>query len=343
MIDGEPTVSAIIPAYNAEKTIEKCINSVLNQTYQACEIVIVDDGSVDGTYKILRDYEQKHSIVKAYTQHNAGVSAARNAGIRYATGDFVVFVDADDEISPNMLEMLIKYQKEYDVDLVKSGLVQIYADGTQNVFTSNEKHLYNSKEEIRANFFELFSDGLNSPVGKLYKTRILQKEKIFFDEKLELSEDLIFNLSYLEKIDRVLCVPDACYQYYIYNSVATTKYREHLFEKRERAIILFEEFLKRNSLDCGMIANLYIKLVFAAAIQEIDHGTSKKDRLECIKENMMRQTVQNAIVTCVPKSVMEQVLYRLLRWQSAKVIDISARWMARAKKGGLRHMKRTSV
>lgn len=334
-------VSVIIPAFNVESTIEKCVVSVLNQTYKNIELIVVDDGSKDRTVSIISRIKDKK--LKVIKQDNRGSGAARNTGLRAASGSFVMFVDADDAILPNMVETLVRYQQEYQVDLIKSGLKGISANGLETVITCKRKFFYSSKNEIHTHFFEIFSNGLNSPVGKLYRLSILKKNEILFDEELALTEDLHFNLRYLEVINSALFIPEVFYQYYLYNSTATTKYRENLFVQRKKAIILLEHYLIRNSLDKSMIPYLYIKLVFASAIQEIEHKTPGRERIRDITQNLRRQEVKDALTECHPSGILEKVLYKIIKLQNSMLIDLSARVMLAIKKCSFLQIKRISV
>ena len=107
-MNKESTVSVIIPAYNAESYIERGINSVLNQTYKNVELIIVDDGSIDNTFNLIKDKYNTHKNIKLFKQKNSGVSAARNKGLELAEGDYCVFLDADDFLEINAIEMLLK-------------------------------------------------------------------------------------------------------------------------------------------------------------------------------------------------------------------------------------------
>lgn len=108
-------VSVLIPAYNAEKTICRCLESVLAQTVDDFEVIIVNDGSKDSTWKMMQEYEQKDSRIRAINQSNAGVAAARNTLLRAASGEFLMYIDSDDWIEPEMLERMLSLSKESDI------------------------------------------------------------------------------------------------------------------------------------------------------------------------------------------------------------------------------------
>ncbi len=123
-----PTVSVIIPVYNAEKYLSRCLDSVLSQTMDDFEVLCVDDGSTDASRVILEKYASRDKRVSVLSQANMGVSAARNAGLEHSCGKYVCFLDADDYIHSQMLEMLLKVAEDYNVDIVDSFIEKVYAD-----------------------------------------------------------------------------------------------------------------------------------------------------------------------------------------------------------------------
>ena len=122
-------ISVVVPAYNIEKYIERCIKSILSQTYSNLEIIIVDDGSTDNTASIIDQYALKDTRIIPIHKKNGGVSSARTEGINRASGDWIGFVDGDDVIEENMYEVLINNAKKYDADISHCGYQMIFPDG----------------------------------------------------------------------------------------------------------------------------------------------------------------------------------------------------------------------
>lgn len=176
-------ISVIVPVYNTEKYVGKCIESILNQSYQNFELIIVDDGSKDKSLSVCIEYSEDPRI-KIISQKNQGVSMARNTGLDNANGDYVVFVDSDDEILPDMLSQMIKVSKKYNADLIMCGVIthnglcgrkKIHYE-TNKVFKDNallEEYLINRKnitptiwaKMFRAKLFE----NVRFPVGLIYE------------------------------------------------------------------------------------------------------------------------------------------------------------------------------
>ena len=128
-----PVVSVIVPVYNLEKYIQKCIVSLTNQTYRDTEIIVIDDGSSDKSPEILSELQNKHPKIKVITQENKGVCAARNRGIAESTGDYILFVDGDDYLDPDYIDRLVDTTLKNDSDLVISGYTEEGSDKSQEV------------------------------------------------------------------------------------------------------------------------------------------------------------------------------------------------------------------
>ncbi len=321
-------VTVIVPAYNAEKTIQNCINSIQKQSYKDIEIVVIDDGSTDRTKEIVQRLLRKDGRIKIISQYNQGASAARNKGIEKASGEYVTFVDADDEIEPQLIKVLITYLKKYNADYVKTSVIRINKNGQKARFDEKQKIICTSVQEWNEHFFDLMNHGLNSPVGKLYKKSILTKSNVRFNLELVLSEDLIFNLDYLEHVNRLVFLPEAYYKYYIGNSELTVKYRSNLFDCRKKAIELYSDFLKRNQINRDIVPFLYIKLMFSEAIGEVTHGTTKKDRLKKIRKNLKKEEIIKSVNECKATGIMQKILFGMAKTQNAKVIDAGSRIFA---------------
>lgn len=248
-------VSIIIPAYNAEKYIEKCLESIKNQLSEEDEILIIDDGSIDRTAEICKKY--LNSQVRYIYQHNSGVSAARNKGISCSKGDWILFADADDFLFPKSLS---KAKKEIDseTELIVLGNTSS-ADGVMNRQSFYFEETNNNS--IKLLLSESANKGLIPPNirqehfnmwacwGRLYRKDILNKWKISFDSELFLGEDLLFNVAYLLKVHTVKFVDDIVYYYRPNDSSVTAKFQVNRVVNTLRLI----EKLKNTLTDSQLI------------------------------------------------------------------------------------------
>lgn len=181
-------ISVIIPAYNADRTIRRCIQSVLDQTYTEWEMIIVDDGSKDDTLDICQSYDD--SRIRVLHKENGGVSSARNHGLKFAQGDYIAFIDSDDFIEADYLEHL---SQGLDYDIVISGFCY------ENTPESSSFHLkLANREAVGRELSKLINaDQLCYPWGRLFKRSIIETYHIRFDEAMRFAEDNVFNWEYL--------------------------------------------------------------------------------------------------------------------------------------------------
>lgn len=204
-----PLISVIVPIYNAENSLEKCLNSILNQTYYNLQIILVDDGSKDASLEICEKYRKKDSRVIVVHQDNGGASSARNTGISYSNGEFVSFIDSDDWIESETYEYLIDVAKKYDADVVIQPLKfeihgrNISYNDTQNVV------LYNDNEAIKEMLKgQNFTGNVHSKLFKRSKIKLNE-----FDTKVYIYEDILAMHNILLRCNRVVFVDKHMYHY----------------------------------------------------------------------------------------------------------------------------------
>lgn len=207
-----PEISVIIPVFNAEKYLHRCINSILAQTYTDFELLLIDDGSADGSGDICDKYAANKKI-RAFHQKNGGVSAARNLGLFYAKGKWIVFVDSDDYVSPRYLSDLY-CQAEKDVDLVINDYLFVTNDGkvldkgySLSINKRYDESLY--KSMLREQVLYLRT----GPVAKLFKKEIIAKHNIQFPIEIGFGEDTCFFFNYLMFVHKIYCAINANYFY----------------------------------------------------------------------------------------------------------------------------------
>ncbi len=146
-------ISVIVPVYRAEKFLNICIDSILNQTYQDLEVILINDGSPDSSGSICDEYMKKDDRVKVIHQKNAGVSAARNAGLECAMGEYITFVDSDDFIQPQMYEKMIEYAQEYQCDLVMCDCIKVDSGGRKTVYSHNIRGGYYNEDQLYREYY----------------------------------------------------------------------------------------------------------------------------------------------------------------------------------------------
>lgn len=193
-------VSIIVPIYNTAKYLPKCLDSILAQTHQNLEVILIDDGSTDDSGKIADRYAKKDKRIRIVHQKNAGQSAARNRGLKIATGNYIGFVDSDDEIKPTFVTDLLKgYEDNISLSICGFRYKKLRANTVNDVYV-NPLRTKKKHESFKAYILYLLTiDGrLYSSVNKLYKADIAKK--IQFDESINFAEDTKFVLDYLKKL-----------------------------------------------------------------------------------------------------------------------------------------------
>lgn len=204
-------LSVIVPVYNGEKYIEECLTSIINQTYKELQIIVVNDGSKDGTKDIVEKISKKDRRVLLINKNNGGVSSARNMGLAYTTQDFVTFVDADDTLELDMYQILMEYIKKINVDIVHCGYKKMCRNECFKVVNGTGNIFIQSTEEA----LECIISGklfVGSLWNKIYKTQLF--ENIRFDETLKINEDILINYYLFKKSTKSVFIDIPKYNYW---------------------------------------------------------------------------------------------------------------------------------
>lgn len=232
MEENDIKVSVIVPIYNVEKYIGKCILSIIEQTYKNIEIILVDDGSLDDSGNIADEYATRDNRIKVIHKANAGVSAARNSGLDAATGDFVCFSDGDDYVMPNYVEHLLKLCLAYNVDVAYT--VDMYT-------TFHNGHIANSQVKVITP--EDATENIlcyKVPIGvysKLFNREFLVKNNIRFLEDVYIGEGFNFNTACFQRANKVVMSNERIYFYRRDNEAsAMTKFKEAKCQMALKAI-----------------------------------------------------------------------------------------------------------
>lgn len=260
-------VSIIIPIYNSSASINRCLSSVLKQTYDNVEVLCVDDGSLDDTLDILEEMSKTDERICVVHKENGGVSSARNMGLDKATGEYIVFIDSDDWIRGDSIELLVKNIEQNDADLVICGMR-----------THNNSRRYVSKNasyslaEFKKNFVGLYEDSIiNSPCNKIYRKELIQ---FYFDKGISFGEDYIFNLKYLNNCRTIKVIDEELYIYYVAETeTLSKKIHKNQFECIVGMLKETEKFLETD--DSKLLDPLYYSFAKLAKNSIVDLLNSK--------------------------------------------------------------------
>lgn len=239
-------ISVIIPVYNVEKYLSRCIDSVLSQTYPNVEVILVNDGSNDNSAAICKKYAESDSRVVFINQENKGVSSARNVGLKIAKGEYVGFIDPDDDIELDMFDNFVNIILASHPDVIVSNYYD-YEIGDVNFIEIRNNLIYNvnlRKEKIIQSFLKPYFGGfmgiIPSCCTKMYKLSFLRENNLLFDETLKRAEDYWFNFFVFKKASNVYAIDKAFYHYYKNEVSAMRTFREDEFanflHSRERLL-----------------------------------------------------------------------------------------------------------
>jgi len=247
---NNPAVSIIIPVYNVDKYLRRCIDSVLSQSFTDFELILVDDGSKDTSPQLCDEYSNKDSRIRVIHKSNGGVSAARNDGLYIAKGEYVTFIDADDWVEEGYLEILLDYSQ---YDIVFFSYRMIYEDGyfSEYVFTEKEgnaRTMWNIVASLKANASK--SNFYGYTWNKMFRKEIIDKYGIKFINGLRISEDEVYTLDYCTHANSIKVLPFCLYNYRILGSGLTaTRNSTDEYEKLAESYMAILQREKQKDLD----------------------------------------------------------------------------------------------
>lgn len=308
-------ISVIIPVYNTMDYIERCLESVLNNTYRNLEVICVDDGSTDDSLKLLKKMAEADPRIICISQRNAGPAAARNRGLDAATGEFVAFVDSDDWVSLRYFEKMMQSANTQDADIVVSEFEKVYGNETYEDRLAQTTEVIKTTTAVQL----LRETRFMSLWGKLFRHTLL--EKVRFQGNLVLGEDAVFNLNvYCGKVNMKICTTNAAIYYYYQRStslVHSYPVRESIHYAAEYIRItddLADAEIKNEILICAMKSLLAARY---SSMFDLDakyfQKTCNEHLWECMrkmKENQAtphRVVMECALLTAIP------LLYRAFR------------------------------
>ena len=249
-----PYVSVIVPVYNAEKYIERCLRSISNQSFQDIEVLVINDGSSDRSLDVAKEYAKSDLRIKIFSQDNQGVSAARNLGIEKASGEYICFVDADDYIESTMIQKLLQAS-----DTKVLGICNYVLNDFSNKILCNMPRTSYLKTGTA-----LYEDFLVGELGKqiafsswnkIFSLQVIRDNGIRFPKDVAIGEDMIFVLRYLCHIEQIRCVDEGLYHYRIHpGSTMNAALRDYLGDYNKTLQVLSELAEKGHKIEKSILA-----------------------------------------------------------------------------------------
>lgn len=283
-------VSVIVPAYNAEAYIRKCLDSLLNQTKKEIEIIAVNDGSKDKTLDILNEYKSNYpEIITVISQENQGLSTTRNNGIKVARGKYIAFVDSDDYVKEDMLEVMFNKALQGDYDVVACGVDAVYPDKVMPISIGID---FDSKKLTPAESKEIFLNMYVIVCNKIFKKELFSDEQLLFEPGIWF-EDVLFFSKLVPNLKSIACVENYFYEYLQRTDSITYTYSDKLLDIH---LVLNKilEYYKKNGFYEEYKAELeymYVRYMFATFIKRLSKAKNRKKFKEGVR--FAQETVRN--------------------------------------------------
>ena len=313
-------ISIIVPVYNSELYINRCLDSLLKQTYKNIEIIIVDDGSKDNSLQLIKGYANKDSRIKVYTQSNQGPSVARNTGLDNATGKYIMFVDADDFIDKNMVANMVEVIKDDTNTLVLCDNSEIWANEIEErKLFDTDKNYIKKVDVIKA----IASGKAGLVCGKLFNKNIIKEHNIKFDKEIKMCEDQIFFLNISRYCDDFIYIPKSLYFYDRRNENSITiKYKEKVIDNQIYVINIIKEILKTSDIESDdinyIINNRYIDAIDYCVTNEVLDTKiyNIMDKISNVNDIIQKTNIKKAVEKISHLNRRENIIIKLCENES---------------------------
>lgn len=294
-------LSVIIPVYNVEKYLKKCLDSLIAQDEHDFEVLLINDGSPDNCGAICDEYANKDSRIKVFHKENGGVSSARNLGLDKACGEYITFVDSDDFVTLNYVSSIFSFVKQ-NADLTMFGVVR---DTGKNHFIHKkqfENQIYEDIPKDVGKLFVEFAFHAGSPVNKVFKRSIIKEYKIRFRTDLKVCEDMLFCLEYIKHVNTMLHTNSTLYTYICNPTSATQKRKLEYISNKSDAYFEIKKYLSENLK--GDILRKYSQKLMETfsyeVVREINSLKKNKVFKKIIKETISNNELCKEIISQKP-------------------------------------------
>ena len=324
-MDQDEKISVVIPAYKNEETIERAVMSALSQTYGNVEVVAVDDGSPDKTGEILDKLAGEHENLLVIHKENGGVSAARNDGIRKASGRWLVTLDGDDYMDDIMLERLHEAAVRGQSELVICGFRKVYPNGYREVFRPETELITDKESMINTMFTELYDRHLMSThSNKLYSLELIRKESIYYDQELQINEDIDFCFRYLSHCSTVAVIKGA-YLNYVQHEAGQSlinRFHENGLKSCFKVLRAYDELFDPLTLEDTVINDMNNRMLqhfcSFAGLMYYQSDYSEEKKLAVIQELCGEEAFQKLLAQTTPVGIKNRTAHFLLSRKKAR-------------------------
>ena len=335
MQNQKPLISIIVPVYNAEKYLPACLDSICNQTLRELEIIVVDDGSTDGSGKIADEYALADSRIQVVHKRNGNPGATRNVGLELMTGEYVGFIDGDDWIEPDMYRNLYRQAEADHSDVVITGVKVEFTRDKRYLLQQFNQTSVSEEADILKLFFQLHDLHLSAyPVNKIYRKSVLKQGGIRFPELLPY-EDLIFNLNVFQVAKRISLIPGTPYHYMRRDILSAAGAYSPVFLKAcKLAEDTFRSFFNHfNYPDQKAETFLRARRIanysgYVSMFHKENCPLGRMERIGCLRHNLFdNPSLFRDIRLSSPNGFYERLFYFFLKFTNPLVMDTSYRFL----------------
>lgn len=309
-------VSIVVAAYNVEKFIERCLKSLVNQSFNDIEIIVVNDGSSDGTVSIIEKYKSNHTNILLINQKNQGLSAARNTGIEYSNSKYIAFIDGDDYVKETYVERMFEAIEQSNSDLVICDFIKVWEDENFNI-TKTKHYNVNSRnlnKNIMKNFLTLHDEPFVVAWNKLFRTSIIKKNKIYFENRA-FFEDVGFLPRYLWFASKVISLNESLY-YYIQRPGSITKSYNTIIDQSSRNTIKLIREHFNGKIDDRYLSAFEVRILLYMINYSLENNKTAEDlykRVRDLKSSIFYIPLKHKIAVFLISTGHYNKVYNLLR------------------------------
>lgn len=326
-----PVLSYIVPVYKVEKYIHLCVDSILSQTIQDFELILIDDGSPDNCPTILDEYAKKDNRIKVIHQKNSGVSVARNTGIKTAIGKWLYFVDSDDWLIATSMNQLIDTAERTNADIVFTDCLEQYEDGTNRrvklysqQFISDDREFISSiqKSILCHKYSPYFSAAADNaypaPWSKLFKASLIKDNDIWYNPLVKgVYDDGLFTIEALEFATKIVYEQNCTYNYRILESSIVHIFKQDMVSRFELNCVAMDDYINKYRKDEDFIQAEYCRRIayFSSFMSSYffheKNEQSKKEKINDLKHTIKRSPWKEAVEKAQYKNLEKKHMYTL--------------------------------
>ncbi len=327
-------VSIIVPIYNADKYLSRCVDSILKQTYPHFELLLIDDGSTDNSASICDQYARQDARISVVHQANAGVSVARNSGLKKAQGQYITFVDADDTISPTYLSDFLPCSTE----LAIQGVILQNKKGEKSYQQHTSSYIAVETKRMEAFIEAEISSNTKGPVAKLFQRNIIETYHLSFNPQYSYGEDHLFVLEFIKHCQSIAIIDTCNYTYFLQHENSITNshlpykelsaYAREAYQLRQELIAqLGIEQDKYNRFILEERAHLIYQSIYS--LYTIQGNQAKAERLAFIES--VYEYDYEMVMTATQLPLIFRLMKRVLQWKNRNLIDSALLLLSRGK------------